>query len=154
MKKSARDIYSGSVFLVLSILLYLVIPGQVETLESENLTPAFIPETMAISIGLLSLILLGQGIRNSAPVPGQPVWEPGGLKYVVAVILVAIGYTVLMPWVGYLVSTSLALGILCLIYGNRNWLQIIIIMIVCPPIIKIFFRYTMLVLLPKGSIFG
>ncbi len=152
--KATRDIYSGCFFLAFSILLYLVIPTQVETLESEDLTPAFVPETMAITIGLLSLFLLGRGVKNSAPGSDEQILQPNGLKFVAAVLLVTIAYVVLMPWAGYLITTGITLGLLCLIYGNRNWLQIIIIMIACPPLVQIFFRYTMLVLLPAGSIFG
>lgn len=155
MIRGRQDILSGGVLLVLSVALYLAIPGQVETLEGDTLTPASLPLAITGVIGVLSAILLGQGIRDRhlSADTAQKAAAAKGLIYVAATIVVMVGYAALIPWLGYIAATVSVLVLLALLYGNRNWRQILIIIVIAPPLIMVFFRYTMLVLLPQGKLF-
>lgn len=153
MSQGRQDILSGTFLLVLSIILFLMIPSQVETTEGDSLTPASLPLIITAVIGVLSAALLFQGLRagwrNTSA--GQTVGA-SGLLYVGATIAVMATYAGLINWAGYIAATLLALLALALLYGNRNWVQIAIIIIVAPPLILLFFRFTMLVLLPQGRL--
>jgi len=156
MTQGVRDVYSGGVLLVLSIALFFVIPGQVETTVSDTLTPAFVPTTITVLIAALSAVLLVQGLRSRAQETGggNETITSGGLGYVAVTIGVIIAYAAAIPWLGYIPATAAVLLGLATLYGNRNWKQIVIIMVIAPPVIMVFFRYTMLVLLPEGKLFG
>jgi hypothetical protein len=155
MQQGSRDIASGGVLLVLSVALYLAIPGQVETLTGDTLTPASLPFAITGIIGVLSAVLLFQGIRTRrASASSGIAVETGGLLYVGATIVVMIAYAALIPWIGYIAATAAVLLLLALLFNNRNWKQILVMMVIAPPAIMIFFRYTMLVLLPQGKLFG
>lgn len=146
------------VLLLASIILLAVIPHQVETTEGPNLTPAFIPTVMAIAIAGLSAVLAIQGLialrtaHRAAPArPRQ--FGLRGLFHVAAVIAVVAVQTALLTRLGYLGATGIAIALLAVLYGHRSWWQIALLAIVAPPAVIIFFRYTMLVLLPEGSWF-
>lgn len=158
MSSGGRDVVSGAVLLLASLALLVVIPDQVVTTEAPTLTPAFVPTVMAISIAVLSLILLIQGLLTlrsaGGATPAKPAGSPvRGVLNVAAVILVIALQTALLTRAGYLGATGLAVGVLALLYGHRNWWQIALLVVLTPPAIMVFFRYTMLVLLPAGTWF-
>ncbi|MBO6784726.1 MAG: tripartite tricarboxylate transporter TctB family protein [Alphaproteobacteria bacterium] len=156
MTRGGRDTLSGAVLLLGSLALLIALPGQIETLEGPDLTPAFIPRLMIIAIGGLSGILLAQGVlalrREGASGPAvDPTTRLRGAGAVLALVAVVILQILLMTRLGYLGSTALAVGALALLYGHRRWWHILILMVVAPPAIMLFFRHLMLVLLPPGS---
>ena len=153
MTQGRQDVVSGAVLLVLSIALYLAIPGQVETLEADTLTPASLPFAVTALIGVLSAVLLFQGIRAGGFQSGGNAGGARGLVHVGLTLVVMGGYAASIPWAGYIPATIAALLLLTVLYGNRNWKQILLILVIAPPLILIFFRYTMLVLLPQGRLF-
>lgn len=158
MTRGGRDTLSGAVLLLGSLALLIALPGQIETLEGPDLTPAFIPRLMIIGIGGLAAILLLQGVltlrRDNACGPAVELSvHLRGTGAVLALIAVIIIQTLLMTRLGYLGSTALAVGALALLYGHRRWWHILILMIVAPPAIMLFFRHLMLVLLPSGTWF-
>lgn len=158
MTRGGRDTLSGAVLLLGSLALLVALPGQIETLEGPDLTPAFIPRLMIIGIGGLSAILLLQGVltlrREDTTGPAVELTDHlRGLGAVLALIAIIAIQTALLTRLGYLGSTALAVGALALLYGHRRWWHILVLMILAPPLIMLFFRHLMLVLLPPGSWF-
>lgn len=158
MTRGGQDILSGAVLLLGSLALLIALPGQIETLDGPDLTPAFIPRLMIIGIGGLSAILLVQGVltlrREGASGPAVELSDRlRGAGAVLALVAIIVFQILLMTRLGYLGSTALAVGALALLYGHRRWWHIAILMIVAPPAIMLFFRYLMLVLLPSGTWF-
>lgn len=155
MTRGGQDTLSGAVLLLGSLALLVALPGQIETLDGPDLTPAFIPRLMIIGIAGLSLILLVQGLLRlrQGEVPPDSVSVRDRLRgaaFVIGVAVVIAAQTALLTRLGYLGSSALAVGALALLYGHRRWWHILLLMIAAPPIILVFFRYTMLVLLPGG----
>lgn len=154
MRQGSRDITSGSVLLVASIALYLLIPGQIETLDGDTLTPASMPMAITAFIAVLSAILVLSGVRQrSQETSVNSLIPDGGGIYLSLSVVVMIGYVAVIPWAGYISATAVALLALALLFGNRNWKHILIMIVIAPPAILLFFRYTMLVLLPQGMLF-
>ncbi len=157
MSEGGRDFISGGFLLVFCMVIYFSIPYQVDLEETGTLTAASLPAALTIIIGALSAYLLARGIRSTRTAgwnTGEVDEKKGGFVYVAAVGLTLILYVILIPWLGYLLSTGLILGILSYLYGQRIYWQILVLMVVSPPVIYYFFRYTMLVLLPQGSLFN
>ena len=111
---------------------------------------------------VLSTVLAGQGLlRMRREGPARPAEADvdkrvllRGLGYAAGVLAVALVYLAAIPTGGYLLATGIAFVPLALLYGNRRWRQIIVAAIVLPPFLFFFFRFTMLVLLPKGTLFS
>lgn len=151
MQQGKRDILSGGVLLVISIALYLIIPGQVETLEGDTLTPASMPMAIVAIIAALSLCLMVIGFRQRVTEENpEPLIPDGSAIYIGGTAVVTLGYVAAIPIAGYIGATAVALFAFSRLFGNRNWKHILIMVIVAPPAILLFFRYTMLVLLPQG----
>ena len=159
MTRGGRDTLSGAVLLLGSLALLIALPGQIETLEGPDLTPAFIPRLMIIAIGGLSAILLIQGVlalrRDGANGPAvEPAARLRGTGAVLALVAIIAIQILLMTRLGYLGATALTVGALALLYGHRRWWHILVLMVVAPPAIMLFFRHLMLVLLPSGTWLG
>lgn len=159
MRSGGRDVLSGSVLLLGSLGLLVVLPGQIETTEGPNLTPAFVPTVMAIAIAGLSVVLVLQGIIALRAAGDEEQAPPAAGKRLratlvtIAVAATIAAQTALLARLGYIGSSALALIALALLYGHRRWWHIAILCIAAPPLILVFFRYTMLVLLPQGTWF-
>ena len=154
MRQGSRDIVSGGVLFAASVTLYLLIPGQVETLDGDTLTPASLPFAITALIAVLSAFLVMAGWRQrQRETVDEPLSPKGSGIYLGTTVVTMIGYVAIIPWAGYIASTAAALLALALLFGNRSWKHILIMIVLAPPAILIFFRYTMLVLLPQGSFF-
>jgi hypothetical protein len=153
-----RDAVSGGTLLVFGSALLFAIPYQVETLESDTLTPAFIPTAVTWIIVVLAAVLLARGIagrrRNEGGDQPRPERWRQSLGVMGMVAGAAVLYVLAIPVLGYLLASGLALGAFSYLFGHRKWWQILTLMIVTPPALFLFFRYTMLVLLPGGDLFG
>ena len=151
MSQAKLDFVAGLTLFCLAGLLLILIPGQVETTEGDTLTPASLPKIATTFILLLAAALVVQGYLHR-----REDGETGLSNYFSVYVFVAIGvmfiYVSLIPYLGYVPSTALALAALMFLYGNRNLTQIVLVCLVAPPLILLFFRYTMLVLLPQGTL--
>lgn len=158
MNQNTRDALSGGTILVLGTALLVAIPHQVETLEGDTLTPAFVPSAMAWIIVVLAALLLGRGLMNRhAGDRGSENADPRRYLKAFGVMALCAGtciaYVTSISVLGYLLATALALGVLSYLFGHRIWWQIALLMAITPPFVFYFFRYTMLVLLPQGTLF-
>ncbi len=151
MSQAKLDFVAGVTLFCLAGLLLVLIPGQVETTEGDTLTPASLPTIATSFILLLAASLFVQGFRHR-----REDGDSEGTSFFSIYVFVAIGvmfiYVSLIPYLGYVLSTALALAVLMFLYGNRSFKQIILVCLVAPPFILLFFRYTMLVLLPRGTL--
>lgn len=63
-------------------------------------------------------------------------------------------YLATLPWLGYLITTAVYIGGLSYLFGNRRPLAILLLMIVTPVALLLFFERYMVILLPSGSLFS
>ena len=153
-----RDLVSGGVVLVFCITIYASIPYQVVIEETGNLTAASVPSILLIIIGTLAAFLSLRGLISLHASPSDEdstnkTTELKGMVYVLYAAFSLIVYVIAISWIGYLLSTMMILFFLSILFGQRVYWRILIFMIVVPPILFFFFRYTMFVLLPQGRLF-
>jgi len=158
LAEARRDAFSGAVLLAGAVALWLAIPHQVQTLDGESLTPASAPRALTALLGLLGALLVVRGVASSgARGDGVDAEEerPRGprLARAGAAFALLVAYVGAMPVLGYLVSTGLVLAALAWLFGLRRPLVLALLAIGTPPLLFYFFRYTLLVLLPIGSVF-
>lgn len=151
-KRMTPDRLSGLVLLGFSILLLtLIIPKGVETAggpSSAGLGPAFMPRLVAALMGCLALALVFQAGPGRPGQAGQrPTLFPAKI---LLTILVFVGYIIMVPLAGYLVSTLVFLPGVLLFFGVRKRRVIIPLSIGLPLLLYWFFSRVMYVLLPAG----
>ena len=162
MSAAVRDLVSGAVVLIFCITIYLLIPTQVVIEETGGMTAASVPAILLFTIGALATLLLVRGVAavRAAPSGGtatngmtDKATDRKGLAYAAVAAAGLVVYVAAISWLGYLLSTALALCFLTLLFGQRVYWKILVLMAVAPPILFYFFRYTMFVLLPQGRLF-
>ncbi len=71
----------------------------------------------------------------------------------VALIATVVVYLASLPWIGYLAGTTLLVGGLALLFGNRRPVSIVLMMVLTPLALYLFFERYMVILLPPGRLF-
>ena len=93
--------------------------------------------------------MLKSMLNNNAAVIGMSRVEFIGSALITVFGLVYVG---LLPFVGYLVATVIAVFVLSRVMGNRNWLYLFILAVIIPSIIYYVFISILYVPLPRGFV--
>lgn len=125
--KYNSEIISGAVFLVAAIVLWLLIPSQINTMETSQVTAQTMPKIVIGGLGIFSFCLLMQGIFT---IPKKEVYISRAAmaseefrKEMKSVIYAAIflAYLAAFSWLGFLASSVLLTVAILLFYGARRW---------------------------------
>lgn len=169
MQPAHRDLIAGGTVAALAAAALVVLPYQTQPGSGQIVSSASMPTWLAWALLVLGLLLMVSGARHwrlrptrrdtpttagPAPedAPTAPHWH--GIAFVLAVIAISILYAASLRWLGFPLTSALALAALSYLFGARHWQWILIPAIVLPAIVFVFFRYAMLVLLPTGRLFG
>ena len=157
--KKCKDLILGVFMLVLSGL-YLFFAQQIKT--KPKLTPSYasdriMPTILGILLAILSIILIVQGMKRlKAPDDGGAA--KADRADTIAVILtfaVIIGYIIILPMLGFCLSTVIYLFLQMLILAppdKRNYLLFAIVAVVFTIFVFVAFRIGLQQLLPRGPI--
>lgn len=125
--KYNSEIISGSVFLVAAAVLWLLIPSQINTMETSAINAQTVPKIAIGGMGLFSLGMLLQGIftipKKEIVVTRDGLRSDHFRKEVKSVIYAGmlLAYLVAITWLGFLISTLLLTIAILLFYGARRW---------------------------------
>lgn len=125
--KYNAEIISGSIFLLVAVVLWLLIPSQIHTLETSAINAQTVPKIVTGGMGLFSFGLLMQGIftlpkkvvviTRAALVSDNFRKEFKSVFYAIIFLV----YLVALTWLGFLISTVLLTIAILLFYGARKW---------------------------------
>ena len=141
---------TGGVLGGFSLLLYFwLIPWQIGDVNVAGVTPRFLPETLALFMLLLSVLLIfnGYGKRNKTDQKYYS-FAPKETTLVVKSLLILTVYINVLEWVGYLLTTMVALGSLMYMYGQRKIKVLLPVSIGLPVAIYLFFTKVLQIVLP------
>ena len=116
--KLNSNMITGVLFLIVSVALHILIPSQIRTYETSAVTAATVPTLLIRGMILCSVILLVQGIlskeKTEYTISGA-IFTKENLLRLKPVIYIAmlIAYALLLPHIGFIISSLLlANGIL------------------------------------------
>jgi putative tricarboxylic transport membrane protein len=108
-----RDLVFGSATLALAAIYYALTDTIPPSDLADPIGPQGLPKTYAVVLAVLSILLIARSIRRSAnpepanPEPANPrTREPANLGRVIGMLLIGVGYIVVLPWLGYLLSVA------------------------------------------------
>ena len=125
--KYNSEIISGSVFLVAAAVLWLLIPSQINTMETSVINAQTVPKIAIGGMGLFSLGMLLQGIftipKKEVVITRDGLRSDRFRKEVKSVVYAGmlLAYLVAITWLGFLISTLLLTISILLFYGARRW---------------------------------
>ena len=159
--KKCRDLILGIVMLLFSSF-YLIFAQQIKT--KPKLTPSYasariMPTLLGVLLAVLSVFCIIQGIRKlMAPDNKEEKakkLDRGDLMAVILTFAVIIGYILIMPLLGFILSTVIYLFLQMLILApadKRNYVLFAIVAVVFTALVFVAFRIGLQQLLPRGII--
>lgn len=125
--KYNSEIISGIVFLVAAAILWVLVPSQIDTLETSAVNAQTIPRIAIGGMFLFSLGLLLQGVfanEKKVVIINRSTFASESFRKEMRSVLYALfllAYIVLLTFVGFLISTALLVVAILLFYGARKW---------------------------------
>ena len=160
--KKCKDLILGIVMLAFSGF-YLIYAQQIKT--RPKLTPSYasariMPVLLGALLAILSVVCIIQGVRKMKAPEGEDAakkLDRGDLMAVVFTFAVIIGYIMVMPMLGFILSTVIYLFLQMLILApadKRNYVLFAIVAVVFTVLVFVAFRVGLQQLLPRGVIEG
>ena len=160
--KKCKDLILGIVMLAFSGF-YLIYAQQIKT--RPKLTPSYasariMPVLLGALLAILSVVCIIQGVRKMKAPEGEDAakkLDRGDLMAVVFTFAVIIGYIMVMPMLGFILSTVIYLFLQMLILApadKRNYALFAIVAVVFTALVFVAFRVGLQQLLPRGVIEG
>lgn len=145
------DRYLGTGCLLVGALGYLEASKWKVLFATDPAGPGAIPRILCVGFGVLGLILLAGGFTvkktELAEVPFCTVKE---MKMTLALALVCLAYIVVLPILGYLLSTPLLLAAILLTVGVKTPKTIVLISLIGTIVLFLIFYSLLKVNLPMG----
>ena len=144
-------IIGGIFFSAFSLALYFfIIPSQIKLVDFHTtISPRYFPTILSFVLLIFSSSLAIEGYMDRKK-ENQKIYtfEAKEVKFVIATLCIITLQTIGFTTIGYLVPSCLALAALMYMYGQRNYIIILLIAILLPLGIKLFFENTIQVYLP------
>ena len=106
-----RDLVFGSATLALAAVYYALTVTIPQSDLADPIGPQGLPKTYAVVLAVLSIVLIARSIRRRAspePTNREPrIPNPESrIPRVIGMLLIGVGYIVVLPWLGYLLSVA------------------------------------------------
>lgn len=157
--KKCKDLILGVVMLLFSGF-YLYYAQQIKT--RPKLTPAYasaqiMPKLLGVLLAILSVLCIIQGIKKvrAADEGEKKKADKGDIMAVTLTFAVIIGYTLILPTLGFCLSTAIYLFLQMNILApkaKRNYVLFAVIAVVFTAFVFVAFRVGLQQLLPRGII--
>jgi|SRR5690625_406191 len=124
--KVNKDVISSLIFAFLSLIVWFLIPYQIQLGEhSERIVNAqLVPKIASATIFILSIVLFIQSVlklrKNEAKDKKVPIPIKEEIKVVIVLISLFI-YALIMPIIGFILSSILICSIILLIMNVKKW---------------------------------
>lgn len=157
--KKCKDLILGVVMLLFSGF-YLYYAQQIKT--RPKLTPAYasaqiMPKLLGMLLAILSVLCIIQGIKKvrTADEGEKKKADKGDIMAVTLTFAVIIGYTLILPTLGFCLSTAIYLFLQMNILApkaKRNYVLFAVVAVVFTAFVFVAFRVGLQQLLPRGII--
>jgi hypothetical protein len=158
MHRITKDSWAGAVVCALGLALVLVTPSQVTGDQLGRVGSATMPQALAYVMAALGATLFFASLRpaSAGPAPDRAATPNQGrllFRVLAALAFVAITYVyiLLIPGLGYVVATALLIAALMVLFGERRWWLVVVLAILLPLGLQLFFEKVMVIYLPGAQ---
>jgi hypothetical protein len=164
LRKLPRDGWAGLVLLVGSLFFLahlLATPSEGVTAHvSSNTLPTLLVGVLALLGALMLAAAWREGQQAAPAMPQAAAVAPasaqrqGAGRRVVLLVGATAAYIALLPLLGYYLCTALYFLAMALLFGNRRPLLVLLLTLLVPLALMLFFEKFMIIPLPSASLFG
>ena len=125
--KYNSEIIAGSIFSIVSFVLWILIPNQIQTMETSSVNAQTFPKIAVGGMFLFSVALLLQGIfsipKMQVIISKETIKSEEFKKEMKSVIyaIILLTYTILITFCGFIVSTIMLVVATLLFYKSKKW---------------------------------
>lgn len=125
MNTNSKNRISGFFFLFLGIFLWIAIPYQIKSDGMTTMGPEFFPKFLSVGLIILSILLIIQTFVKEKQGRGQnsknfDINLKSELRVLLIFFIITI-YAVMIPYLGFVISTILFMGIALFLLNVRKW---------------------------------
>jgi putative tricarboxylic transport membrane protein len=102
-----KGLIAASIVLMALSLYGMVESSRLERTMQMGIGIGFLPFTMSLAMGVLSLVLLVGVLKGKIKIKDEPICEKGGAVRVVTVVVILSAYIILVEGIGFVPSTFL-----------------------------------------------
>ncbi len=155
MRESVRDILAGALLLLLAAAIFIY-SFSIKVLIPVDIGSGFFPRLVSVLLGIVSLPIIGGGLRRYLGEKGTPFIPPYGNTFgVVATILCMGAYIALLDTLGFLLASILyLLAQFSVLAANtrRSRIRAGVLRLLVPAGVCEIFVYGFDMILPEGSV--
>ncbi len=156
-----RGSISSIVTLLVGLFVFLSIPDQIVVFSNDGLSGVSartLPYLITSAIILLSLLkIVSNAIGNlkdeTDSLEDGPREATSYIRVLLAFTAIAL-WIIILPYLGYEISTIMLVATVMIIIGNCRWWQIVILSLILSIPVKHLLAIVLRVYLPTGSVFG
>lgn len=124
--KLNSNMVTGAIFLVISVWLLVVLPSQIKTYETGSVTAATVPTLLLRCLLVCSVVLFLQGCiskdKKEYVISGALLSREYIKKLKPAIYIgMLLAYAVLLPQIGFVISSLLLANGILLYFHTRKW---------------------------------
>ncbi|WP_146592042.1 tripartite tricarboxylate transporter TctB family protein [Puniceibacterium confluentis] len=152
MTKTVRDMIAGATLLALSIGAWWVATGITSKMKT-GVDSGYFPERAAILLGALSAMILIRAVLRRESGVAEEADARSDQRNVLAVFATFVVYAVVLPQVGFIVSTVIFFVVMMTLLApdsGRNWLAFLVVATLMTLAIHTAFTRGFGVVLPSG----
>lgn len=125
--KYNSEIIAGSIFTIVSSILWVLIPSQIQTLETSSVNAQTVPRIAISGLFLFSVALFIQGIafvpKKEFVLSSDTIKDKSFIILLKPILYAAIllVYAVLLTFLGFIISTLALVVLILVFYGSKKW---------------------------------
>lgn len=150
-KKAFSELIIGLACIVLGVVVYIA-AGNLQHVKL-GIGPAGFPKFVAVLLVVLGAIQTATAVSNGVEAPKCNL-DKRAAGLFIAAIAMAFVYVLLVAQIGFLPLTVLLLVGYMYLFGERNWIKMLIISVITTVCIWLLFTEVFMIFLPTGRIFA
>ena len=147
-----RQFWEGLLIAALGAAILVLIPSQIRVFAGLEtaLSPAFLPTLIGIGLLIVGFLIIVVSLFAKTQNAKEINISGKALKKIILAAIILFLYAFLFPIVGFLTTSFIFIGILSFLCGQRNFVKILILMLLIPAIVWMMFELLFSIPLPYG----
>ena len=118
-----KGLIAANLFLIALSLFGMIESSRLERTMQMGIGIGFLPFSMSLAMGVLSLVLLVGVLKGRVKIKDEPICEKGGATRVLTVAVILAAYIIFIDGIGFVPSTFMFFCATIFILGHRRILR-------------------------------